>query len=191
MYHALIYIVPDSKIIGANMGLTWVLSAPDGPHVGPMNLAIRGSTISWSPQTVIYLEYTVQCDGVAVLLGCDSCHFIKIVMSYPCFWEAWHPSHKRYFDQIQNSIKIGSSLIYDMPNRSQRNFSHVTHCKIWSNFKFDRNIVSGTGARPHQRETTCFHLTQNHFPAALHNQINQQIHLTFLTYIPATHHVHK
>ena len=32
---------PDSKVHGANMGSTWVLSAPDGPHVGPMNLAIR------------------------------------------------------------------------------------------------------------------------------------------------------
>ena len=32
---------PDSKIHGANMGLIWVLSAPDEPHVGPMNLAIR------------------------------------------------------------------------------------------------------------------------------------------------------
>ena len=31
---------PDSKVHGANMGSTWVLSAPDGPHVGPMNLAI-------------------------------------------------------------------------------------------------------------------------------------------------------
>ena len=35
--------VPDSKVHGANMGPTWVLSAPDGPHVGPMNLAIRDS----------------------------------------------------------------------------------------------------------------------------------------------------
>ena len=34
--------VPDSKVHGANMGPTWVLSAPDGPHVGPMNLVIRG-----------------------------------------------------------------------------------------------------------------------------------------------------
>ena len=34
-------IYPDSKVQGANMGPTWVLSAPDGPHVGPMNLAIR------------------------------------------------------------------------------------------------------------------------------------------------------
>ena len=32
---------PDSKVHGANMGPTWVLSAPSGPHVGPMNLAIR------------------------------------------------------------------------------------------------------------------------------------------------------
>ena len=31
---------PDSKVHGANMGPTWVLSAPDGPHVGPMNFAI-------------------------------------------------------------------------------------------------------------------------------------------------------
>ena len=32
---------PDSKIHAANMGPTWVLSAPDGPHIGPMNLFIR------------------------------------------------------------------------------------------------------------------------------------------------------
>ena len=29
------------KVHGANMGPIWVLSAPDGPHVDPMNLAIR------------------------------------------------------------------------------------------------------------------------------------------------------
>ena len=34
-------VFPDSKVHGANMGLTWVLSALDGPHVGPMNLAMR------------------------------------------------------------------------------------------------------------------------------------------------------
>ena len=32
---------PDSKVHEANMGPTWVLSVPDGPHVGPMNFAIR------------------------------------------------------------------------------------------------------------------------------------------------------
>ena len=37
--------VPDSKLHGANMGLTWVPSAPYGPHAGPMNLAIWGSLV--------------------------------------------------------------------------------------------------------------------------------------------------
>ena len=32
---------PDNKVHGVNMGPTWVLSAPDGPHASPMNLAIR------------------------------------------------------------------------------------------------------------------------------------------------------
>ena len=34
-------IIPESKVYGANMGPTWVVSVLDGPHVGPMNLAIR------------------------------------------------------------------------------------------------------------------------------------------------------
>ena len=49
---------PDSKVHGANMGPTWVLSAPGGPHVGPINLVIRvylfdlwlwGSSSTWGP----------------------------------------------------------------------------------------------------------------------------------------------
>ena len=34
-------ICPDSKVHVANMGPIWILSPPDVPHVGPMNLAIR------------------------------------------------------------------------------------------------------------------------------------------------------
>ena len=33
--------LPDSKVYGANMEPTWVLSVPDGPHVGAMKLANR------------------------------------------------------------------------------------------------------------------------------------------------------
>ena len=33
---------PNNKVHGANMGPTWVLLAPDGPHGDPMNLAISG-----------------------------------------------------------------------------------------------------------------------------------------------------
>ena len=32
--------IPDSKVHVADMGPTWVLLSPGGPHVGPMNLPI-------------------------------------------------------------------------------------------------------------------------------------------------------
>ena len=44
----MIVIIPDDKVRGVNMRPIWVLSAPDGPHVGPTNLAIR-DTIATVP----------------------------------------------------------------------------------------------------------------------------------------------
>ena len=47
-------VIPDSKVHVANMGPNWVLSAPSGLHVGPMNFVIRESLsqscmkIKWS-----------------------------------------------------------------------------------------------------------------------------------------------
>ena len=38
---------PDSKLHGATMGPTWVLSPPDGPHGGPTNFAIRVCMLLW------------------------------------------------------------------------------------------------------------------------------------------------
>ena len=41
IWDAIALIIPDCKVHEANMGPTWVLPSPGGPHVGPMNLAIR------------------------------------------------------------------------------------------------------------------------------------------------------
>ena len=49
----ILFIITDSKVHGANMGPTWVLSAPDGPHVGPMNLAIRAGWFQGHRFTII------------------------------------------------------------------------------------------------------------------------------------------
>ena len=38
--------IPDNKVRGAKTGPTWVLSATGGPHVDPMNLAIRDNTVN-------------------------------------------------------------------------------------------------------------------------------------------------
>ena len=56
---------PDSKVRGANMGPTWVLSAPDWPHLGPTNLAIR-EIDWWYPKLYSFLgmsQYTVGSSG--------------------------------------------------------------------------------------------------------------------------------
>ena len=45
LQHVQGYNCPDNKLHGANMGSIWVLSAPDGPHVSPMNFAIWVSAI--------------------------------------------------------------------------------------------------------------------------------------------------
>ena len=48
---------PDSKFHVVNMGPTWVLSAPGGPHVGPINLAIRGANrYRWIAMVVLRNE---------------------------------------------------------------------------------------------------------------------------------------
>ena len=59
---------PDSKVHGAIMGPNWVLSAPDVPHIGPMNLAIWvvfGSIESHNIQTLRCLC----CRHMHVFLG--------------------------------------------------------------------------------------------------------------------------
>ena len=45
-FHTKKHLNPESKGHGANMGPTWVLSAPGGTHVDPMTLAIRENTVS-------------------------------------------------------------------------------------------------------------------------------------------------
>ena len=45
----------DSKVHGANMGPTWVLPAPDGPHVGPINLAVGVVFLPAQPASTFHL----------------------------------------------------------------------------------------------------------------------------------------
>ena len=47
--------IPDSKVHGTNMGPTSVLSAPEGPHVSPMNLATGYSSRSCPLRFACYM----------------------------------------------------------------------------------------------------------------------------------------
>ena len=44
---------PDSKVHGTNMGPIWGRQDPGGPHVGPMNLAIRDSDSKEEKEVVL------------------------------------------------------------------------------------------------------------------------------------------
>ena len=67
---------PDSKVHGANMRPTWVLSAPDGPRVGPINLAISADTKCMAAWPLLHLYTWVILIGarrqLGVLLNNDS-----------------------------------------------------------------------------------------------------------------------
>ena len=54
---------PDSKFNAANMGPTWVLSAPAGPHVGPMILGIRVVPTGYYINPCVYLVKTGSCSN--------------------------------------------------------------------------------------------------------------------------------
>ena len=52
---------PYSKVHGASMMSTWVLSAPDGPHVGPISLAIRVHANTCRRKTYLRRLWCLSC----------------------------------------------------------------------------------------------------------------------------------
>ena len=94
----------ENKVHGANMGPTWVLSAPDGPHVGPMNLAIRERTdkdLSNKPRRVQqYFRYSIYLS----FPGQNGRHFANDIFKR-IFWmkkvDFWLKFHWRLFLMIQ------------------------------------------------------------------------------------------
>ena len=74
---------PDTKVHGDIMGPTWVLSAPGGPHIGPMNLAIRVA-ITWAGvdlkgTSVLYHSLRATSKEVLVKLVRNVCSEITLL----------------------------------------------------------------------------------------------------------------
>ena len=77
---------PDNKVHGANMGPTWVLSAPDGPHAGPRNTAIKISLLEKK-----FVCHWLNSDPVSPLL------LIPQITNPLC---AWHFIARYLFDHL-------------------------------------------------------------------------------------------
>ena len=76
------YCTPNSKVHGTTiMGPTWVLSAADGPHVDPMNLAIRGITKSAPLPSGAVQRYTQVNDYIVYSSALSGTHLSTWVHS--------------------------------------------------------------------------------------------------------------
>ena len=62
---------PDSNVHGANMGPTWVLSAPDGPHVGLHELCYQGSFDQSESAGIMALAFL---PNLMTWYGLQTCH---------------------------------------------------------------------------------------------------------------------
>ena len=65
---------------------TWVLSAPDGPHVGPMNLAIRDASYQTPDTASIVWFLFLSCQNVLVCSRPMYCWNIPLCV---CIVSAW------------------------------------------------------------------------------------------------------
>ena len=71
------------------MGPAWVLSAPDGPHVGPMNLAIKDAS-SWNSRYTSSLVGTVNIVHFNYLVSAREVHHqINGLVQKRCNSSAW------------------------------------------------------------------------------------------------------
>ena len=101
----LILAIPDSKVHGTNMGPIWVLSAPDGPHIGPMNLAIRDdieSTFMWITAVVSdtdFLPNTIETPKAAIN------HHVNIPWQFPLS-DSWHENPQMRPDLLLNTTAL-------------------------------------------------------------------------------------
>ena len=120
--------IPDSKVHGANMGPTWVLSAPGGPHVGPINLTIRDVhcplfsnpcphnlillTVYILPMGISLVSLFNYCimgifDLTKVLVRLSTCHSYSIGVTTPKLqiW-TWNSMDNPAFYNSENNGKI-------------------------------------------------------------------------------------
>ena len=94
---------PDSKVHGANMGPTWVLSAPDGPHVGPKNLAIRVLL-----QSAIHSNTMMEHGGGPLILATDPSSTMLVLIVTSLITNL----HGFYWDVLRASYSVRTMLFF-------------------------------------------------------------------------------
>ena len=90
----------DSEVHGANMEPTWVLSAPDGPHVWPRESCYQGGHICVMSHGELYNIPSCQCPNVILTLlergpcclrtsWCYISALVIVLMQWAVGWSKW------------------------------------------------------------------------------------------------------
>ena len=149
------------------MGPTWVLSAPDGPHVGPMNLAIRdnnwgvdilsNATIArlrhhWQPEICLYvLNLVFDITDISLQLILSSCPMDRYgsdILQTQYHYEPWDfqlPIHTIVIIFQENIAKDLLGIIFhDIDWLNFLSDSEWLWC-TWSQWSPSDNCVSHRG----------------------------------------------
>ena len=97
------------------MGPTWVLSAPDGPHVGPMDLAIREAA------------FIITTMGISIPLWYILWH-LGIFIGEASSSQSWISCHFRYYSRKHTifTLRINYSNGFQLPTM-QYSIVTLTH----------------------------------------------------------------
>ena len=114
---ACLYRIPDGKNNGANMEPTWVLSAPDVPHVGPMNLAIR---------VILSIQYTPMISSFVFATGkCVYSHQGPLLLTWLEFTPAWISN---YISIMKSGMKLLVHILTSMVQPLKFGSGKLTAC---------------------------------------------------------------
>ena len=138
------YSYPDNKVHGANMGPTWVLSARDGPHVGPMNITIRVIfVVCWHYPLRSLLLTIIQYSTVMTLSTLFYIYTIRILAGVNSWWFLLAMylalAGNSYPDHIHTSIP----RVYKWHHMIPLSWNGVYHNPIYTR-RFDISFLKAT-----------------------------------------------
>ena len=127
---------PDSKGHGANMGPTWVLSAPDGPHVGPTNLTIwvyKRGPCWWGFETSVTSVASITCASSGVYVHLEKNPTAAAKNSTPTAENRWREEKKHWRSALAG---IPPRLWKDGPISVA--IAHVKYWIVWRSWLKNR-----------------------------------------------------
>ena len=127
------------------MGPTWVLSAPSGPHVGPMNLAIRVYTIAKTLCAKIVMQFLVSVLASYVTgIHCYPITTLSRFCIFICVWKYLYPPISAIIYIRLSFIDISNETI-SSSNKFQTWQWNITDTETESEYAHFHSYISNIG----------------------------------------------